>query len=142
LVGAHGGAGTTTLAAAGIGHDAGGQHWPRVNGARIGVLIVCRASSAGLVAASHIGTAVQRRQVPPGMHVLGLIIVAAQPGRWPRIVRERAALVGGWFPQAWRVPWVPEVIAMTTQEVRHSKAYQSAIPAELFTINDRGRTKK
>lgn len=142
LVGAHGGAGTTTLAAAGVGLDVSGRHWPQVKGVELGVLFVCRASTSGLIAASHAGTALQRGQVPPGMHVAGLIIVAAQPGRWPKIVRERAELVGGWFPKVWRVPWVPEVIAMSPQEVRGSKIYSSAIPADLFTINDRGRTTK
>ena len=142
LVGLHGGAGATTLASTGIGLDGGGRHWPRNDGQPTGVLFVCRASSTGLTAASHAGTAVQRREVPPGVTVVGLVIVAAQPGRLPKIVRERAELVGGWFPKVWRMPWVPEVIAMTPQEVRYSTAYRSAIPAELFTINDRGRTTK
>jgi hypothetical protein len=138
LIGCHGGAGASTLAAVGVGFDGGTGRWPATNGTA-GVLIVCRASATGLRAAAHVATAVQRREVPAGLEVAGLVVVAAQPGREPKIIRERAQLVGGWFPAVWQVPWVSEVIATEREQLRYCKPFKAAIPAALFHINDRGR---
>jgi hypothetical protein len=42
----------------------------------------------------------------PHVQVLGLVIVADAPGRWPRSIREFARIVQGGLPRTWYVPWI------------------------------------
>jgi hypothetical protein len=165
LVGIHGGAGTTTLAAAGVGRD-GGRRWPKqpqptvgtpdpLSGPTVdlptvqprrspatqglppgGLLLVVRETAAALTVATKAAEAVQRGQTPDWLQVLGMIVVAAGPGRPAKIVRERTALVGGWMPQIWRVPWVPELLAIDTDQVRYCKPFKAAIPKSLYELQE------
>ncbi|BAL86496.1 hypothetical protein AMIS_12760 [Actinoplanes missouriensis 431] len=148
LVGIHGGAGTTTLAAAGVGED-GGRRWPKQPPAAEtrqspagedlpigGLLLVVRETAAGLKVATKAAEAVQRGQIPDWLQVLGMVVVAAGPGRPARLVRERTALVGGWMPEVWRVPWVPELLALDTHQVRDCKPFQAAIPTSLYELQE------
>jgi hypothetical protein len=112
-VGCHGGAGTTTLARlTGLGIDAGAA-WPDPSpglpSAR--VVLVCRATATGALAASAAVEQWKRRSVPAQTHLVGLVAVAASARKPPRRAAERLRLLSGWVPATWRVGWVEEFLA-------------------------------
>lgn len=116
-VGAHGGAGTTTLAAAaGVGSDAG-RAWPPAPTAApttaptldrgVAVLLVARTHARGLKAArealrAHTGRTGGGGEAP----LRGLVLVADAPGRLPRELRQQVRVLSGATPRLWEVPWV------------------------------------
>jgi hypothetical protein len=166
LVGIHGGAGVTTLAQAGVGHDAG-RRWPAspvpgfgaphpLKGPTVplpvgmppnprglqglppgGVLLVVRETAAGLAAASGAAEVVANgKEIPAWLTMLGLVVVAAGPGRPARLVRERLPLVSGWFPRTWCVPWIAELLALDVDQVRYCTPLKAAIPPSLYKLQD------
>jgi hypothetical protein len=147
LVGIHGGAGTTTLAAAGVGIDSG-RRWPKrpewsKPGLRPapgpppgGLLLVVRETAAALTMATKATAAVQQGRVPDWLQVLGLVVVAAGPGKPAKIVRERLELAKGWMPEVWRVPWVPELLAIDAHQVKDCTPFTAAIPPRLFALQE------
>jgi len=106
-VGAHGGAGTTTLAAAaGVGTDAG-RAWPPTLDLQTAVLLVARTHARGLKAArealrAHTGRTGSGGEAP----LRGLVLVADAPGRLPRELRQQVRVLSGATPRLWEVPWV------------------------------------
>lgn len=132
LTGCHGGAGVSTLAALGLGIDVGARP-PRPAVIPSGLFLVARMSASGLSAASTAAEVVINGGLP-GQHLLGLIAVAAGPGRPPRIVRERVELVGGWVGRVFRVPWVADLLATDLANVPQCQALLRAIPADLIDL--------
>ena len=109
-LGAHGGSGVTTLAAAvGGGVDASMlRPGPQCAGP-IAVVVVARTSAQGLGRAQEIAA----RAAEEGMSVLGiaatvlgLALVADAHGRLPKPLAELRHLVSGAYPHVWDVPWV------------------------------------
>lgn len=105
-LGAHGGAGESTLAAVASGWSAAAGHaWPRsATGEPTPVVLVARSNAAGLRAAQN-----ALRQWGAGLTpstVLGLIVMADAPGRLPRALRDLLTVVGGGGPRTWTVPWI------------------------------------
>lgn len=103
LVGAHGGAGTSTWASLVDAGD-GGCQWPSVVGGA-DVVIVCRSSMAGLEAARRAGMQWASGAVPD-VDLRGLLVVPDLPGRLPKPLREAAAKTAGAFPTTIYAPWV------------------------------------
>ena len=106
VVGAHGGAGTSTWAGLLDAGDAGCS-WPvpAVPGERVRVLVAARTHAAGLEAARAVAVEWLEGTVP-GVELVGLVLGADAPGRrrpkpLARLVRD----VGGAFPVVLRVPW-------------------------------------
>ena len=97
--GAHRGAGITTLAREFGGADLGMTSTPSLP-----ILVVCRCSISGLIAAQHL--AASELSESPTWKCLGLVIVADGPGRLHKPVSELAALVAGGYPAQWSIPWV------------------------------------
>ena len=104
VVGAHGGAGETSLAALDPAWAAADHAWPRSPG-RPSVVLACRSSAAGLLAAQAAATQWAAGLVPD-VELLGLVIVADAPGRLPRPLRDLAQLVSGGVPRTWSIPWI------------------------------------
>lgn len=105
-VGAHGGAGTTTLATVLGGLDAGCT-WPRPDhGEPDGVLLVARTHAAGLQAASRALDVFRRGDQPPGLELIAVVLVADAPGRLPRQLHQRIKVIGS-VTDVHRLPWVP-----------------------------------
>ncbi|MCN9241338.1 hypothetical protein NGF19_11145 [Streptomyces sp. RY43-2] len=105
-VGAHGGAGTSTLAEVFGGVD-GGCAWPRPDqGEPDGVLLAARTHAAGLQAVSRVLDAFRRGEYPPGLELVAVVLVADAPGRLPRPLQQRIKVIGS-VAQVHRVPWVP-----------------------------------
>ncbi len=111
-VSCHGGSGASTLARwTGLGTSIRG--WPVVpDGTPAPVVLVCRASAIGTVAASHVVGQMHRAGVAPRTRLLGMVTVAASPRRVPRRVRDELRLIAGWVPHLWPVRWVEELIAV------------------------------
>jgi len=105
VTGAHGGAGTTTLATLLEGHD-GTCAWP---GYPSPTLLVARTHMAGLTAAQAAARQWAGRGVPSVQtNLLGLVLVADAPGRLPRPLQELSRVVAGGVPRVWHLPWVEE----------------------------------
>ncbi len=125
VLGAHGGAGESALAALVPGWCAAEHAWPAPAGARQAVVLVARTSLTGLTAARTAATQWAAGQV---LHVelVGLVLVADAPGRLPRPLRHLAKVVSGGVPRVWHVPWVeawrtdPPQLSETPREVRRT----------------------
>lgn len=108
FVGAHGGAGTSTLAVVYGGQDCG-RDWPGPADPR-SVLLVARTHAAGLSAALRTLELVRHGEVPPGLVLAAVVLVADAPGRLPRPLAQRVKAVesaAGSTTGVYRVPWVP-----------------------------------
>jgi len=105
-LGAHGGAGESSLSALVPEWPAAGHGWPRTPGVkRARVVVAARSNMRGLRAAQLAATQWAAGLVPHAQ-VVGLVIVADAPGRLPRALRDFSQLVAGGFPRAWNVPWI------------------------------------
>lgn len=115
LLAAHGGAGASTLAAswAPAGDALGG--WPAADKNPF-VFIVARAHVSGLTRAHSLLLQAAAMQTG-GCEALGLIIIAAHPGRPASPVRHKLKVVEAATSRSWHLPWIPE--------------FQCALPANL-----------
>ncbi|MGC5031233.1 DUF6668 family protein [Micromonospora sp. DT229] len=105
-IGAHGGAGTTTLAGLLGGTDIGCR-WPDpalAEPAR--VMVVGRTDLAGLRAVSRALHALREGRHPAGMRLVGVVLIADAPGRLPAPLLGRIRLLRSIAP-VHRVPWIP-----------------------------------
>lgn len=105
-VGAHGGAGESTLAGLVPGWAAAEHAWPRVGTWKHSpVVLMARSDLRGLRAAQAAATQ-WAAGLAPGVELLGLIVSADAPGRLPQPLRELLKVVGGGVPRVWELPWV------------------------------------
>ena len=108
MVGVHGGAGESTLAALIPGSQAGGHAWPHLQAnsyVDTRVVLVARSNAAGLEAARKAATHWASGALAD-ITLLGLVIIADAPGRLPKPLRHLADHVAGASPRTWRMPWV------------------------------------
>ena len=111
FMGAHGGAGATTLALCSQGGSEvyGGDAerlWPQpsIETAR-GVVVVTRTTAWGMEAAQDATRQFHTGRVPEGTDLLGLVFVADAPGRLPKPLALLRRLVASAYPQTWSVDW-------------------------------------
>lgn len=107
-VGAHGGAGESTLELLMPGSLAMGHAWPRVTEA-VGeggpdVVLVARTDARGLRAAQLAAT--QWAAGGVAVRLVGLVLIADAAGRLPRPLRDFSQVVAGGVPHVWQIPWV------------------------------------
>ena len=140
VMGAHGGAGESTLSALLEGAVATDHAWP-VREERGGqddqaedvVLLVCRSNSAGLRAAQLAAIEYGSGSLPgslPGS-LAGLVVMADAPGRLPKALADQLRLVAGAVPHLWQVPWVE---AWRTATAPDTAALPSAVRGVLDKI--------
>lgn len=105
LVGAHGGAGVTSLAEV-LGWGDGQRSWPRPPaGQTVVVWVVARTNVVGMRAAQR--AAMQwAKGGAPGVELGGVVWVADCPKKLPKPLRELKSHVSGGFPSSVTVPWV------------------------------------
>lgn len=108
-VGAHGGAGESTLEQLLEGSRAAGHTWPvhpldAGNAPKPSVVILARTHAAGLRAAQRLTAEWATGEIP--VSLLGLVLVADAPGKLPRVLRDFAEVVAGGAPVVWHLPWV------------------------------------
>ncbi|MGW1144149.1 DUF6668 family protein [Streptomyces sp. NPDC002454] len=132
-VGAHGGAGVTTLAQVFGGVDAGRSLPLPAQGGPQTVVLVARTHASGLRAVSRVLDAFRRGQEPPGTTLAAVVLVADAPGRLPRPLQQRIKVIGSVVP-VHRVPWVP---AWRTGDLTVPPPRQTADLAALIAQPDR-----
>jgi hypothetical protein len=112
LLGAHGGAGVSSLRRAGVpARDAQGV-WPDVD-QPAQVVVVCRSSATGLAAARSLAREHARGLSPALVDLVGLVVVNDAP-KLGRPLRGERVVISGAFEWHWYVPWL--------EEWRHSPA--------------------
>jgi hypothetical protein len=105
-LGAHGGAGESTLEELFRGSRAADHRWPlspaQVAPAR--VVLTARTHARGLTAAQSAIREWAGADAP--VRLLGLVLIADAPGRLPPPLRRLAELVAGGVPAVWWLPWI------------------------------------
>ncbi|MFI9511364.1 DUF6668 family protein [Nocardia sp. NPDC052566] len=108
LLGVHGGAGASTLAHVLAPAADSSRRWPGVFERESPfVVLVARETISGLTRA-HDLLRQHHSGFAGGVDVLGLITVAARPGRLPAEIRRYRDVVGSLAGQLWQVPWYEE----------------------------------
>lgn len=107
VLGAHGGAGESSLAALMKSWRAAEHAWPAPpQGApKAPVVLVARTNAAGLLAARSAATQ-WAAGLAPEVKLVGLVLIADAPGRLPKPLRDLARVVAGGVPRRWTVPWI------------------------------------
>ena len=106
-MGAHGGAGVSSLLRAGLaaaGGVDGQRRWPTAGQ----VLLVARTCTAGLERARDLAREHASGLAGPHTELIGLVLVADAPGRLPTRIGALADLTSGGFARCWQVPWLTE----------------------------------
>ncbi|WP_078113936.1 DUF6668 family protein [Gordonia sp. IITR100] len=117
LMGAHGGAGVSTLATMWAPAADTGRCWPTSPRTTRRVLVVAREHMSGIAAAADVLRAAHEDTAPPGVQVCGLITVAAEPGRASKDVLRYARTVAELAPHSYRVPWVKALIPLLHRQL-------------------------
>lgn len=107
VVGAHGGAGESSLADLDERWVASGHSWPVLRDLTpCQCVVVARTSVRGLLAARTALTQWASSGIGPSARVVGLVLVADAPGKLPTPLRDLAKVVAGGAPRVWQVPWI------------------------------------
>jgi hypothetical protein len=105
-LGAHGGAGESTLEELFCGSRAADHSWPlaAANVAPTRVVLVARTHARGLRAAQ---SAIREwAGADARVLLLGLVLIADAPGRLPHGLRQLSDLIAGGVPAVWSLPWI------------------------------------
>lgn len=108
FVGAHGGAGESTLAGLLPNAGAADHRWPvHADDSIADVVLVARTSASGLTAARTALTQWAAGNTPP-VRLLGLVLMPDAPGRLPKPLSALAEVVAGGVRDrmVWHLPWV------------------------------------
>lgn len=130
VIGAHGGAGESTIADVVDGSPT--QHrWPRQSDGPAAVL-VARTHHHGLRRAQLAMRTWASGQTPP-LKLIGLILVADAPGRLPKELDHFAQTLGGGVPHIWRFPWVEALRTIDASQIQPPRQV-TKILTELNTV--------
>ena len=133
LLGAHGGAGVSSLLRAGLEQLAvdAGRCWPQAGP----VLLVARTSMNGLEWARDLARQHASGLAAADVELLGLILVPDAPGRLPARTAALRDLLRGAFCRTWQLPWLEEWRVAAADEplprhpdIRHLTAELARIP--------------
>lgn len=127
IVGAHGGAGESTLAALIPGAAVTDHQWPQQAGGVVRAVVVARSNVRGL-ARAQVAAQQWASRLVPDVDLLGLVVMADAPGRLPRPLRDRLQVVAGGFARTWTVPWI--------ETWRTSEVDSAAAPREVRRVVD------
>lgn len=107
-LGAHGGAGESTLASLVIDSRSAGHAWPIPSDPRSQnrIVVVARTNYAGLMAAQRVAREWASGTTADLIDLLGLVLVADAPGRRPKELRQLEQHIAGGYPRLWTLPWV------------------------------------
>lgn len=105
LVGAHGGAGVTSLAHAIAPFGDAGRQWP-AHDEHPWTIIVARTTRDGIEVAHDAALQAQAGNCGD-CRVLGVVLVADAPGKTPKAVEQRITVLERVVPTIWRVDYQP-----------------------------------
>lgn len=105
VVGVHGGAGESTVAALSPHLQEAQHRWPPQRGRSEWCVLVARTNGAGLhnARAAAIDWASQHE---PHVMLLGLVLIPDAPGKLPKELAREVTRTGGGVPRVWELPWV------------------------------------
>lgn len=106
VVGTHGGAGESTLAAW-LGGRAMERSWPSYPQGKPVVVLVARTTATGIESARRAARQWASGDVP--VQLLGLVLIADAGGKLPTQIRHLIQHLSGGVPHTWTVPWVPRL---------------------------------
>lgn len=108
FVGAHGGAGETSIADLVDGWQAADHAWPASSdvGHNCACVLVARTHAHGLRSAQAALRQWASGTLGDHTRLLGLVLVADAPGKLPRPLRDLAAHVAGGAPRTWQFGWL------------------------------------
>jgi hypothetical protein len=106
VVGAHGGAGTSTVARLLNATDSA-RFWPDPDeqGDAIRVVLAARTNAVGLMAASQALAGYYANSHPEGPYLAGFVLVPDAPGRLPKDLNRRIAILAS-ATMVYQLPWV------------------------------------
>lgn len=136
FVGAHGGAGTSTMARLCRGRDAG-TSWP-LAARSTRVIVVARSDMRGLRAAQRVALQWMSGTVP-SVDLLGVGFVADSGGREPKQLKEFRRFVSGGFPNSWFVPWVETWRTIESVEEANVPRTVRKVTVQICEITERAR---
>lgn len=149
LLGAHGGAGVSTLESVWAPAGDARRGWPAAEAAPF-VVVVARLQLDGLGAAQQLLLQHQSGNAG-GCTLLGLVTIDAAPGKAPVSVRRRREVVAAAAPQSWHIGWIPELLAVPggdlaqwspgyeqpeTKRFARPASVTAAVPTTLDTVGD------
>jgi hypothetical protein len=76
-------------------------------------IVVCQTTMRGLGWARDAAAQYLAGRAPAGLHLLGLVTIADQPGHLPRPITAAKNLVAGAYARTWHVPYVPDYRLLT-----------------------------
>lgn len=124
VLGAHGGAGTSTLAHWWAHAADTGRQWPASALTTQRVIVAARECIPGLTAAADRLREWHGGLAPPGITVLGLVLTAARPGRPPAAVRRYRRLVADLVDGAvWSIGWHDELVVYELDDLARYLPY-------------------
>lgn len=107
IVGAHGGAGESSVAELVEGWVPAGHSWPVIDDlSPCSCVVVARTNVRGLLAAQVALTQWAASGAGPSARLVGLLLIADAPGKLPAPLRDLAHVVAGGAPRVWHVPWI------------------------------------
>ena len=130
LLGAHGGAGVSTLESVWAPAADSRRGWPAADAAPF-VVVVARMHAAGLDAAQQLCVQHRRDEVG-GCELLGLVTVAATPGKPAVSLSRRREIVAAAAGASWHIDWVPELLACEPTELAQWTPDYTPPPAKRF----------
>ncbi|MFI9511213.1 hypothetical protein [Nocardia sp. NPDC052566] len=138
LLGAHGGAGVSTLTWMWSEAADCGRIWPGPVGKESPfVVLVARETVTGLAAADAL-LRQHHADLAGGCRVLGLVTVAARPGRMSTVIRRDLSLYGALADKVWRVGWHEEFIQQPLRAFGRSGEEigwrDTSVPADVAAI--------
>ncbi|WP_084510469.1 hypothetical protein [Nocardia lijiangensis] len=144
VLGAHGGAGASTLARWWAPAADSGLAWPGSPLTTQRVLIAARLCMPGLTAAAERLREYHAGLAPPGVTVIGLALTAARPGKVPAVVRRYRSVVAELAETVYEIDWHDELIVRELTELaqylpfdppppprRRRPALTEAVPADV-----------
>lgn len=137
FVGAHGGAGTSTMARLCRGRDAG-TAWP-LGPRSTSVVVVARSDMRGLRAAQRVALQWMSGTVQ-SVDLLGVVFVADSGGREPKQLKDFRRFVSGGFPNSWFVPWVETWRTIESVEEANVPRTVRKVTVQICEITERARS--
>ncbi|MEU3010132.1 hypothetical protein [Nocardia asteroides] len=128
IVGAHGGAGTSTLARWWAPAADCEQRWPASPDTTQRVVIAARLCLPGLIACADRLREWIFGAAPAGVEVIGVVLAAARPGAVPAAVRRYRATIADLTELVWEIGWHNELVERELGELAQFTPFTPAPP--------------
>lgn len=149
VIGAHGGAGESTIAELRREWQPTGHAWPQLaNDAPAACILVARSNARGLLAARSALTQWAGSAAGGSTQLLGLVLMSDAPGKRPQPLRDLAKVVGGGAPRVWEMPWNESwrlgdpVIERGTRSISKIVSQLGSLAAAVPTVTDSSTLKE